>query len=298
VEYFGLYLQHNKLGWARIGCRFVPVKGEQLLELVTAATMDARFYSHSLRMKLQWRQRYRIDGTLVALEYRQRGPQQTRRVTVARKGNGLYMTQSYLAGTKPIPPVHKHLPAQHLDLSSSELAFLTRLTQGKVALGSGARYVDFDPDRGKAYEAASILLGSARRTIRGVPVRLYKVQTLDLDRGLDSVSLLDGDGAKLDGRIQSTIRVRREERAVALAPAAAHTDFGLGVVVRAPMPGVDPRLVTRLRLRLVGYLPTSLHAPPRQRLRRLGRRRGELTVERQSLSGLPAASNIQPEPRR
>lgn len=174
-----------------------------------------------------------------------------------------------------------------LRLDNGEAALTTLLVEGKLRVGQKLRFRELDPEDVKVRFSAAQILAKGERVLRGVKVHLYKLEVIELHRKLRGVTLVDASGNWLDGRLQGTIRIRREEKATAKKVDPNAGDFGLGVVIKARMNVTDPARVSQLRLSLQGFLPQALKQHPRHKVVVKGPKSAELTVTRESVQGLP-----------
>jgi hypothetical protein len=285
-HYYGLYLQGRKLGWAKMGCAMRRLGGKPVYERRSRMVMHAKMYTTVVKIEMSTLARFAATGKgeLLRYEYRQKGVQQRRTVTITRKGDGWHVKQTYRAGTIRKPPTRKVLKQMPMSLRTAETAVSTLLVEGKLQPGATFRFLELDPEDVKVRPSAVRLLASGQRVLRGVKVRVHKLEMLELHRKLSGVTLVDASGNWLDGRLQGTIRIRREEKATAKKVNPKAGDFGLGVVIQARLNVKQPRRVRKLRLRLQGFLPAALSKSPRQKLVRQGPRQAQLTVTRESLA--------------
>lgn len=296
THFYGLYLQGKKLGWGEVGCGLGRWKGQEVLERRSHLVMEAKMYATKVRIEVRSTARFAVigRGELVSYEYLQDSGQQRKTLSIERGTGGWVAEQTYRAGTITKPPTRKTLPDLRSSLSTGEMAVTTLLLEGRLSPGSRLRYVELDPEDVVERESAMQILASGERVLQGVRTGLTKQEALDMHRKLHGVSLVDPSGHLLDGTLQGSIRIRREEMATAKRIDAKAGDFGLGAVIRAPLGVKDPGKVSQLRLRLEGYLPESLKESPRHLLRRLGSGAAELTITRESLLDLPATPLPQP----
>ncbi len=290
-HWFGLYLRGKKLGYAQMGCRVTSHKGRPALERISRMVMQAKLYTTAVKLESRSLVRYdAVSGELLLYDYSMTGAQQHKTLRVERRADGWHLRRTYRAGSITKPPETKLLKEVRSNLSNGEIAVSVLLVDGKLRPGGRYRYVDFDPEEARDTDSAAQLLGSATRSLRGVKVRLYKMEMMEMRRRLRGVTVLDAEANWLDGLLQGTIRIRREEKAVAKRVDPRAGDFGLGVVIRAKMKVSVPRKVSRLELRMSGFLPAAISESSRQKLQKEGPRRAVLTITRESLADLPTMS--------
>ncbi len=289
THYYGLYLGGQKLGWAQMGCTVRTEKGQPVYERSSEMVMHAKIYASVVKIRSTTLARYAGHGAgeLLSYAYVQQGVQQKKTLRITRKPEGWLVEQTYRAGAIRKPPTRKLVKRLDTTLGNGEAGVTTLLLEGKLRPGARYRFRDIDPEDAVVRDSAAQLLGNGEAVVRGVKVHLHKLEVLELHRKLRGVTLLDASGNWLDGLLQGTIRIRREEKATAKTIDPKAGDFGLGVVIKAPMNVTDPRRVRQMRVSLHGFLPTSLKASPRQRFVSKGPRAAELTVTRESVTGLP-----------
>ncbi|MDY0000640.1 MAG: transglutaminase-like domain-containing protein [Polyangia bacterium] len=289
THWYGLYLQGKKLGWAEMGCAVAPWQGREVVERRSRMVMEAKMYATEVKIEITSTMRFAAQGRgeLLSYEYRQDGAQQRKTLSIQRGASGWTAEQTYRAGKISKPGTRRVLPELRTALGNSEMAVTTLLLEGKLTPGARYRYLELDPEDVEERESAAQLLGQAERVVQGVKTRLYKMEVMELHRKLRGETVMDSSGNWLDGSVQGTIRIRREEKATARRMDPTAGDFGLGAVIRAPMNVAEPGKVRQLRLGLTGYLPPGLEGSSRHKLTKLGPKEAELTITREPLGGLP-----------
>ncbi|MFH2007568.1 MAG: transglutaminase-like domain-containing protein [bacterium] len=288
-HWYGLYLGGKKLGYAQMGCGAKTWKGREVLERSSRMVMQAQMYTTAVRLEIKTRVLFSTTGVgeMLRYEYTQSGAQQKKTLLVERKPDGWHILRTYQAGAIRKPPEKKLLKTIASNLTNGEAAYSTLLLEGKLRPGSRHRYQEFDPEDLKDRDTAAQLLATETRQLRGVRVKLHKLEMLELHRRLRGVTVVDDEANWLDGTLQGTIRIRREEKATAKRIDPKAGDFGLGVVIPAKMAVQIPSKVSQLRLQLSGFLPTSLSETKRHQLVKKSARLAELTITRESVAKLP-----------
>jgi hypothetical protein len=288
--WYGVYLGGQKLGYLEMGCGVERHEGQEVVTKRSSMHMNVKMYSSQVRLEVRTLARYATTGVgeLLTYEYVKAMDTQRQSLTIQRQASGWLLERTYQAGAIKKPPERQVLTRLDSPLTRSEAAFHAALLAGRIPAGKAFRYAELDPEAGEVREGAIQLLGLATRTVRSAPVKLHKLEVLEITRRVTGEMVVDDDAQWLDGTLQGTIRIRREERATARKVDARAGDLGLGVVIRAPLDARDPGKVKRLRVKLKGFLPQGLKESPRQQLVARGAGEAELTVTREDLGGLPA----------
>jgi hypothetical protein len=285
THWFGLYLRGKKLGYAEMGCAVKKWRGKEVLERVSRMVMQAQLYTTAV--KLESKSVVRSDGAngeLLLYDYVMTGAQQHKTLRVERKADGWHVRRTYKAGAIVKPDEKSVLKTVRANLGNGETALSALLMDGKLKPGARYRYVEFDPEDVRDRDSAAQLMNTATRSLRGVKVRMHKLEMLEMHRRLRGVTVVDAEANWLDGLLQGTIRIRREEKAMAKRVDPNAGDFGLGVVIQAKMKVKKPSQVSQLRLQLDGFLPTALTETKRHKLVKKGPRAAILTITRESLA--------------
>ncbi len=287
--WFGVYLQSRKLGWGTMGCGVKKVQGREVL--VEHMELHARLktFGGTDVMRFEASTRYATDGKGELLYYRQdsRSNKERQTLTVVRRPDGWHTRRTYRSPATRKKPETRVLKRVRTSLTTGERAYLAALTAGMLPPGTKARFLSFDDDELKDADNGVQVLAVGTRQLRGVSVRIYKVETLSLKDKARGVALYDAHGDLLEGTFQGNMRIKREEKATAKRMDAEAVDFGIGLVIPARMEDVkNPAKVKRMRVELRGYLPDVVGTSPRQTLKRTGRDVSVLTVTRERLAGL------------
>jgi len=288
THWFGLYLRGKKLGYAQMGCRVTKWKGKDVLERTSTMVMQAQLYTTAVRLESKSVTRHdTVSGEMLLYDYKMTGAQQHKTLRVERKPDGWHVRRTYKAGAIVKPVENRILKTIRSNLGNGEPAVSTLLIDGKLKPGARYRYVEFDPEDVKGQDSAAQLLNTQTRSLRGVKVRLHKLEMLEMHRRLRGVTVVDAEANWLDGLLQGTIRIRREEKTLAKRVDPKAGDFGLGVVIKAKMNVKKPGLVSQLQLQMDGFLPTALTETKRHKLQKKGPKRAILTITRESLANPP-----------
>ncbi len=288
THWFGLYLRGKKLGYAEMGCRVVKWKGKEVLERTSRMVMQAQLYTTAVRLESKSVSRFDVkNGEMLLYDYVMKGAQQHKTLRVERRTGGWLLRRTYKAGAIVKPEEKRILKTLKSNLATGETAVSTLLIDGKLKPGARYRYVEFDPEDGTERDSAVQLLNTATRSLRGVKVRLHKLEMMEVHRRLRGVTVVDAEANWLDGLLQGTIRIRREEKAMAKRVDPNAGDFGLGVVIKAKSKIKKPAKVSVLKLQMNGFLPTSLTETKRHKLEKKGGQQAVLTITRESVANLP-----------
>jgi len=288
THWFGLYLGGKKLGYAEMGCRVTKWKGKDVLERISRMVMQAQLYTTAVRLESKSIVRFdAVNGELLLYDYSMQGAQQQKTLRVQRQADGWHMRRTYRAGAIRKPVEKRILKTVESNLGNGEPAVSTLLVDGKLKPGARYRYVEFDPEDVQDRDSAAQLLNTQTRSLRGVKVKLHKLEMLEMHRRLRGVTVVDDEANWLDGLLQGTIRIRREEKAMAKRVDPNAGDFGLGVVIKAKMNVKKPGNVSQLRLQMDGFLPTALTETKRHKLEKKSAKQAILTITRESLANLP-----------
>lgn len=288
THWFGLYLRGKKLGYAEMGCRVTKWKGKDVLERISRMVMQAQLYTTAVRLESKSVVRFdAVNGEMLLYDYSMVGSQQHKTLLVQRKPDGWHMRRTYKAGAIRKPVEKRIIKIVKSNLGNGEPAVSALLVDGKLKPGSRYRYVEFDPEDAQDRDSAAQLLNTQTRSLRGVKVKLHKLEMLEMHRRLRGVTVVDAEANWLDGLLQGTIRIRREEKAMAKRVDPNAGDFGLGVVIKAKMNVKKPGKVSQLKLQMDGFLPTALTETKRHKLVKKGAKQAILTITRESLANLP-----------
>lgn len=288
THWFGLYLRGKKLGYAQMGCRVTKWKATIVLERTSRMVMQAQLYTTAVRLESTSVTRFdAVSGEMLLYDYVMTGAQQHKTLRVERKTDGWHVRRTYKAGAIRKPVEKKILKTVRSNLGNGEPAVSALLIDGKLKPGARYRFIEFDPEDAQDRDSAVQLLNTQTRSLRGVKVKLHKLEMLEMHRRLRGVTVVDAEANWLDGLLQGTIRIRREEKAMAKRVDPNAGDFGLGVVIKAKMNVKKPGLVTMLKLQMDGFLPTALTETKRHKLEKKGAKRAILTITRESVANLP-----------
>jgi Transglutaminase-like superfamily len=288
THWFGLFLRGKKLGYAEMGCRVTRWKGKEVLERTSRMVMQAQLYTTAVRLESKSVSRFDVkSGEMLLYDYAMKGSQQHKTLRVERKTGGWLVRRTYKAGAIVKPEEKKVLKTLKSNLGNGESAFSALLIDGKVKPGARYRYVEFDPEDATERDSAIQLLNTATRPLRGVKVKLHKLEMMEMHRRLRGVTVVDAEANWLDGLLQGTIRIRRAEKAVAKRVDPNAGDFGLGVVIKAASTIKKPSKVSELKLQMDGFLPASLTETKRHKLAKKGTKKAILTITRESVANLP-----------
>ncbi len=288
THWFGLYLRGKKLGYAEMGCRVTKWKGKTVVERLSRMVMQAQLYTTAVRLESKSTMRYdAINGEMLQYDYSMVGAQQHKTLKVERKSDGWHSRRTYKAGAIVKPTEKKIIKTIKSNLANGEPAVSALLIEGKLKPGARYRYVEFDPEDVQDRDSAIQLLNTATRSLRGVKVKLHKLEMLEMHRRMSGVTVVDAEANWLDGLLQGTIRIRREEKTLAKRVDPNAGDFGLGVVIKAKMNVKKPGKVSQVKLQMDGFLPTALTESGRHKLVKKGAKSAILTITRESLATPP-----------
>jgi hypothetical protein len=276
------------LGWGKIGCALERRGGKEVF--VEKAHLVAKLTSlgGAQEMVLKGEVVYAISGKGEMLHFKtvQTSKGQEERVDIRRKADGWHMVRTYRGGKFKKPPEHKRVTEIKYNLTNGEWAYMTALAEGKLKPGARYQYLDFDEDEMVDKVKGVQVLASADRTLRGVVVRIHRVETLSSKDKTRSVAIHDGNGDLLEGTFLGFVQVKRMEKTAAKRMTGPPVDVGIGIVIPAKMKTADPGKVRRMRVVLTGQVPAAIGKHPRHKVVEQVKGKLDFVVTRESLAGL------------
>lgn len=244
TEWFGLYMNGNKVGYAESSVELgadgsVVTTEDAVFKLnMVGAKQDMRIYSKRI---------YGPDGALQRIESQVDDIAGTNRFNGTVEGDQFVLT-SEVAGQKsrgvlPVP-----------DESLEDLLKQAKLVQGDPHIGDTIEFAIFEPMYQTELAGVSEIVGIEKRVLDGVELKVFKFRTLLEKMGIESVSYVTEDGTVLEDRIAGgIITMRLEPEAM-----AKNIDYSNDVIVsnaaRVDEPIADPRTREKVELRISGPL--------------------------------------------
>jgi hypothetical protein len=242
-DWYGIYLNGQKAGYARNGMTKTPTGGYEISE-------DARFMVNMAGvrqdMHITTNRSYAGDGALLSLKSQIESFGDTTLFEGTVQGESLLLRSVVGGATK-----NETLPRPKETLGDAVKYSAWILND--PALGDSLDFSIFEPMYGKEISAMSYLTEVGSRVLNGVATPVYKIETTMELVGLKTTSYVTDDGTVLEDVIAGNMTMRLEPEEV-----AKNVDYSNDVIVsNAAMldAAIDkPRTRDKLRLKIAGPL--------------------------------------------
>jgi hypothetical protein len=288
--YYGIYIQNQKMGWGVASCGLSGAGPSEVLWERMELFLKVQSFGATEELRVLAESRFAAAGArageLLRHVTEEKSGREEKSLLVERQAEGWLAKRSYEGGGVKKPIEERRIKALRTRITNGERAYAAAIAGGKLPVGKKVRYLGFDEDELVDQEHGLVVLASVERQLRGVTMKLTKLENLSAKDKVRGVGVHDAMGNLLEGSFQGAMRIRREEKETAKTLDEKATDFGLGLVIRAPMKLDAPGRVSRMVVRLHGVLPESLREHPRHRLSSESPGTTDLTVTRETLEGL------------
>lgn len=261
VDWFGLYMNGQKVGYARTELAVGP---DGTVTLSEDAAFKLTMSGVKQDMHIVTKRRYGPGGDLVSVESEVTDVSGLSRFRGVVEGGELSL-RTWVGG---------HDSQERLPRPRETLRDATRqlsLVLEGAEVGKTAEFVLFEPMFKREIPGRSEIVGVEERVLDGVATRVYRVRTVLESMGIESVTYVAEDGTTLEDRTAGGIITMRLEPEGAAKDVSYSNDVIVSNAAVIEGPIDKPRTRVGLRLELSGPLRDEyLISDHRQTMRRAG----------------------------
>ena len=259
-EWFGIYLNDKKVGWYYTNLKFAPGRKDQVVavnEFVFKAIVGTRTTERLLRETRTYEAK--PGGRLLSFVTEQKGDGGDQVLEGTATPTGMRVLRK-----------RPDLPTEVLSLKPSKET-VEDADQARVVVKRQQKLDGWVTDGIdlEQYRVTTTPAGTQTRTLRGVPVKVFKVVTISEKEKVPTDVLIDEQGRVLDVIFGATMRLQVEPMEV--AKNVEHVEvFGLTrVVLPKALPDTARLVPGQVRLLVQGLPPQFRRASERQRFKEL-----------------------------
>jgi hypothetical protein len=278
-RWYGIYFMDKKIGYAEANVERKIYEGKQAVTVSLKLRAEVAMLGKPQGMSISEVRTYVLnEGLVYFLSETRSGGGIMRLRGVATDGT---MRISSVVGGQEKTSVTARPEEKFEDYIAEE-----RLVADGAKVGDELSFTQYQPTMEKSVTAVSRIKGIETKWMKGVPTRLYSVETVIKDLGVTSTSLLSAGGDVLKTQVAGVFTMRLEDERLA-KNIDYRSDVILSTVIRPAKKIEKPQAVRTLKVMVsgIGDRPQLIESE-RQSYQLLPDGKALLTVKVQDLSGV------------